>query len=84
MFYETLGLGGWSPFKTYIIVLGTPQGVSLFTASLQFNEPLQLHLSTNIIPQTCESSWTPSLLIWCNMSTYYADNAVCLYIQPKG
>ena len=47
---------GWSPFKTYIIVLGTPHGVSLFTVSLQFKEPLQLHLATNIMPQTCESS----------------------------
>ena len=54
MFYETLGLGvQWSPFKAYIIVLGTPQGVSLFTVSLQFKEPLQLHLGTNIMPQTC-------------------------------
>ena len=57
MFYETLGLGvQWSPFKAYIIVLGTPQGVSLFTVSLQLKEPLQLHLGTNIMPQTCESS----------------------------
>ena len=46
--------GGWSPFKTYIIVLRTPQGISLLTVSLQFKEPLQLHLGTNIMPRTCE------------------------------
>jgi len=60
---RNLRSGGWSPFKTYIIVLGTLQGVSLFTVSLQFKEPLQLHLGTNIMPQTCESSWTPSPLM---------------------
>ena len=60
---RNLRSGGWSPFKTYIIVLGTPQGVSLFTVSLQLKEPLQLQLSTNIMPQTCESSWTPSPLM---------------------
>ena len=51
MFYETLGLGVGAPSR--LIVLGTPQGVSLFTVSLQFKEPLQLHLGTNIMPQTC-------------------------------
>ena len=35
---RNLRSGGWSPFKTCIIVLSTPQGVSLFAVSLHSKE----------------------------------------------
>ena len=79
---RNLTSGSWSPFRTCIIVLCTPQGVSLSTVSLQFNSHCSYTWALISCPRP--ANLREHLPRWCNMTTSYADNAVCLYIQPKG
>ena len=80
---RNLRSGDWSPFKTYIIVLSTPQGVSLFAVSLQSKEPSDCGYTWALISCPRPANLPEHFPRWWNMTTYYVD-ITYIYIQPPG